>query len=30
MHDTTDQPLRDIPFSQLCPGSAVLAGFGVR
>jgi 2-oxoglutarate ferredoxin oxidoreductase subunit beta len=30
MHDTTDQPLRDIPLSQLCPGSAVLAGFGVR
>ncbi|MDQ2959772.1 MAG: 2-oxoacid:ferredoxin oxidoreductase subunit beta [Candidatus Dormibacteraeota bacterium] len=30
MHDTVDQPLRDVPFSKLCPGSAVLAGFGVR
>jgi 2-oxoglutarate ferredoxin oxidoreductase subunit beta len=30
MHDTVSRPLRDIPFSQLCPGSEVLAGFGVR
>jgi hypothetical protein len=30
MHDTVSQPLRDIPFAQLCPGSEVLAGFGAR
>jgi 2-oxoglutarate ferredoxin oxidoreductase subunit beta len=30
MHNTVDQPLRDVPISQLCPGSEVLAGFGVR
>jgi 2-oxoglutarate ferredoxin oxidoreductase subunit beta len=30
MHNTVSRPLRDIAFSDLCPGSEVLAGFGVR